>query len=190
MLPDMTCGEKIKRIRKFRGLTQKELGILAGLGEQNANIRIAQYEADSRLPRRDLLDRIAQALNVNPINFYSHVSGCAEDIMQTFFWMEESKRGVIRLFQLVRNPGKVNASSDTAVRYNDTDDWPATPPVGLYFNYYTVDTFMREWLLRQQELDRGEITYDEYFEWKINWPNTCDDGKGREYYIPWRKNRD
>ena len=49
---------------------------------------------------------------------------------------------------------------------------------------------MREWLLRQQELDRGEITYDEYFEWKINWPDTCDDGKGREYYIPWRKNRD
>ena len=25
------------------------------------------------------------------------------------------------------------------------------------------------------ELKSGEITRDEYFEWKINWPYTCDD---------------
>ena len=30
---------------------------------------------------------------------------------------------------------------------------------------------------RQQELHAGEITREEYFEWKINWPSTCDDGK-------------
>ena len=24
------------------------------------------------------------------------------------------------------------------------------------------------------ELKSGEITRDEYFEWKINWPQTCD----------------
>lgn len=186
----MTCGEKIKRIRKFRGLTQKELGILAGLGEQNANIRIAQYEADSRLPRRDLLNRIAQALNVNPINFYSHVSGCAEDIMQTLFWLEESNPGSVNLFQMMPNPGKVNASQDTTVRYNDTDDWPAEPPVGVYFHFSFATGFMKEWLLRQQELRSGKITRDEYFEWKINWPYTCDDGKESKYYIPWQKNED
>ena len=28
--------------------------------------------------------------------------------------------------------------------------------------------------LRQQELDAGEITRDEYFERKLNWPATCD----------------
>ena len=52
----MTTGEKIKRIRIFRGMTQKELGVLAGLGEPNANIRIAQYECDVRIPRAILLD--------------------------------------------------------------------------------------------------------------------------------------
>ena len=31
-------------------------------------------------------------------------------------------------------------------------------PVGIYFNYGLVDEFMREWLLRQQELHAGEIT--------------------------------
>ena len=57
------------------------------------------------------------------------------------------------------------------------------------FQYGLVDEFMREWLFRQQELHAGEITRDEYFEWKLNWPHTCDDSKESEYYIPWRKNK-
>ena len=101
----------------------------------------------------------------------------------------EDSPGSIRLFQLVRNPGKTGASDDTAVRYNDTDDWPAQPPVGIYFNYGLVDEFMREWLLRQQELHAGEITRDEYFEWKLNWPCTCDDSKRFDYYVPWKKEK-
>ena len=112
---------------------------------------------DYRVPKRELLDKIAQALRVDRQNFYTIQPGCAEDFMRTFFWLDEDSPGSIRLFQLVRNPGKTGASDDTAVRYNDTDDWPAQPPVGIYFNYGLVDEFMREWLLRQQELHAGEI---------------------------------
>jgi hypothetical protein len=36
-----------------------------------------------------------------------------------------------------------------------------------------VDEFMREWLMRKQELRNGEITDAEYLEWKLNWPDTC-----------------
>ena len=50
----------------------------------------------------------------------------------------------INLFQLVRNPGKCNASDDTALHYNESDDWPAHPPVGLWFKYGVVDDFIRE----------------------------------------------
>ena len=113
----------------------------------------------------------------------------AEDFMRTFFWLDEDSPGAIRLFQLVRNPGKTGASDDTSVRYNDNDDWPIHPPVGIYFQYGLVDEFMHEWLLRQQELDAGEITRDEYFEWKLNWPYTCDDSKESQYYVTWRKNK-
>ena len=109
--------------------------------------------------------------------------------MRTFFWLDEDSPGAIRLFQLVRNPGRAGVDDDTSVRYNDGDDWPAHPPVGMYFQYGLVDEFMREWLLRQQELHAGEITRDEYLEWKLNWPHTCDDSKESEYYIPWRKNK-
>lgn len=127
----MTVGEKIKFIRNFRGMTQKELGIGIGFDEKGADNRIAQYETNYRVPKKDTLLQIAKVLDVNPLNFISEVSGSAEDIMQTFFWLDEDNPGAINLFQLVRNPGKCNASDDTSVRYNDSDDWPAHPPVAL-----------------------------------------------------------
>ena len=160
----MTVGEKIKKILTFRGITQKELGLAVGFEEKGADNRIAQYETNYRVPKRELLDKIAQALRVDFQNFYTLRPGCAEDFMRTFFWLDEDSPGSIRLFQLVRNPG-------------------------IYFNYGLVDEFMREWLLRQQELHAGEITREEYFEWKINWPCTCDDSKRFDYYVPWRKEK-
>ena len=172
----MTVGDKIKKIRTFRGMTQKELGLAVGFEEKGADNRIAQYETNYRVPKRELLDKIAEALRVDRQNFYTIAPGSAEDFMRTFFWLDEDSPGAIRLFQLVRNPGRAGAADDTA-------------PVGMYFQYGLVDEFMREWLLRQQELHAGEITRDEYFEWKLNWPHTCDDSKESEYYIPWRKNK-
>ena len=102
----MTVGEKIKKIRTFRGMTQKELGLAVGFEEKGADNRIAQYETNYRVPKRELLDKIAQALRVDFQNFYTLRPGCAEDFMRTFFWLDEDSPGSIRLFQLVRNPGK------------------------------------------------------------------------------------
>ena len=39
----MTIGDKIKRIRTFRKMTQAELGAALGWGDKGAN-RLAQYE--------------------------------------------------------------------------------------------------------------------------------------------------
>ena len=158
----MTVGDKIKKIRTFRGMTQKELGLAIGFEEKGADNRIAQYETNYRVPKRELLDKMAEALRVDRQNFYTIAPGSAEDFMRTFFWLDEDSPGAIRLFQLVRNPGRAGAADDTAVRYNDSDDWPAHPPVGMYFQYGLVDEFMREWLFRQQELHAGEITREEY----------------------------
>ena len=58
----MTLGEKIKYLRKFRGMTQKEFGTAIGLDDN----RIAQYETNYRVPKRDLLINMAKALNVDP----------------------------------------------------------------------------------------------------------------------------
>lgn len=59
----MTMGEKIRELRKERGLTQKELGELCG-GISDSNIR--KYETDKQNPKLSTLKKIANALQVAP----------------------------------------------------------------------------------------------------------------------------
>lgn len=40
------------------------------------------------------------------------------------------------------------------------------------------------WQQEAEKLKNGEITLVEYFEWKINWPNTCN---GNKVIKQWRK---
>ena len=187
----MTIGGKIKKIRIFRGMTQRELGVAVGFDEKGADNRIAQYETNYRVPKKELLDKFAKVLRVNRQNFYTDVDGSAEDFMRTFFWMDEDCEGAIRLFQLSRKPGPESKSKELKASYTDNLEWPEKAPVGIFFQYSVVDDFMHEWLMRQQELNRGEITRDEYFEWKLNWPGTCDDVAETEpeSYIPWKKEK-
>lgn len=56
----MTIGEKIKQIRKEKGLTQKELGKISCTSEGT----IRQYEIGKRQPRLEPLRQIAKALGV------------------------------------------------------------------------------------------------------------------------------
>jgi transcriptional regulator with XRE-family HTH domain len=58
----MTVGENIRRIRLERGLTQKQLGKMVGASE--AYIRA--YESGRRNPKPASLEKIANALAVNP----------------------------------------------------------------------------------------------------------------------------
>ena len=59
--------------------------------------------------------------------------------------------------------------------------------MAVSFRYRLLDEFLKEWQLRKKQLREGEITKEEYLEWKLNWPQTAD-GCGR--YEPkkkWRK---
>ena len=57
----MTTGENIRRIRKQRGMTLKQLGDAVGVSE--AYIRA--YEAGRRNPKQQSLEALAAALHVN-----------------------------------------------------------------------------------------------------------------------------
>ena len=59
----MTMGEKIKKLRESRGLTQKKLGELCG-GISDSNIR--KYESNKQNPKLETLKKIAEALQVAP----------------------------------------------------------------------------------------------------------------------------
>ena len=111
----------------------------------------------------------------------------ASELMEILFWIDEFNPGMINLFQSETYPGeKSNSSDDTSIRYHNSDSWPAHPPVGMWFNYGILNDFLKEWTLRKEELKSGKITRDEYFEWKINWPQTCDDCGKREPSKQWR----
>lgn len=186
-------SEKIRIIRQHRGLTQKQLGVALGYGENDADNRIRKYELNIRTPREDVVAKLAAVLRVNRINFISLESGSLENIMQTLFWLEEGNPGLVKLFSLEKNPRKKTAElnsepaeNDVFAKYDDSDYWPAHSPVGVWFNNRQLDDFLREWKLRKDELRAKEITREEYFEWKLNWPFTCDGMENSKSYISWR----
>lgn len=58
----MTIGENIRRIRKEKGITQKELGERLNMTQS----AIGQFENDKTSPKKDTIEKIASALSVKP----------------------------------------------------------------------------------------------------------------------------
>ena len=81
----MTIGERIKRIRIKRGMTQKEFGLALGFPARSADVRIAQYESGIRKPKDDLIAQMAAVLHVNPHAISSVDYGTYIGLMYTFF---------------------------------------------------------------------------------------------------------
>ena len=163
----MNIGEKIKRIRQHRHMTQKELGELVDL---SAN-RIAQYEMGYRVPKKPLLNQIAEALRVSPLALSDGGNGPANDILEQLFWLDEEQPGVIKLVPTERGTARYNANPDLALHYDDNDSWPPRSPVAMWFDDTILDDFLKDWAAVQKKLYAGEITQAEYFEWKIMWPS-------------------
>ena len=61
----MAIGDKIKKIRVKRDMTQKELGLSIGFNEKTADVRMAQYESGTRVPKEAVIVKIAEVLKVN-----------------------------------------------------------------------------------------------------------------------------
>lgn len=66
----MTIGEKIKYLRKQKGVTQTELAQLTGIHQ----VSIAKYEKDKMIPQPEQLEKIVEALNVSPMIFFDDSS--------------------------------------------------------------------------------------------------------------------
>lgn len=87
----MKFGDKIKFFRKKMELTQKQLGMMIGFPESNADVRMAQYESNSRKPsyfvRRSLAEKLGVSLysleapdiDVSNINTTMHTLFALED---------------------------------------------------------------------------------------------------------------
>lgn len=61
----MSFGQRLKRIRNHRDLTMKQLGTKINIPEKQADVRISQYESDHKTPRKDIIEKLANILDVN-----------------------------------------------------------------------------------------------------------------------------
>lgn len=81
----MTIGDKLRRIRTFRGYTQAELGKMVGLSGD----RIRQYENDVRKPKPELLKKFVTALDVHMSAISDINITTFDDIMHILFLLED-----------------------------------------------------------------------------------------------------
>lgn len=90
---DTSLGQRLKFVRKYRCMTQKELGILLGYPENQADIRIAQYENNSRKPKTKTIEKMASVLDVSTAVFSTTICSSREDLLQSLFWLYLAKGG-------------------------------------------------------------------------------------------------
>ncbi len=85
----ITFGRKLKHLRQKNHLTQKELEMALGFPEDSADVRIAQYETDTRKPRDEILVKMAKTLNV-PLDILTvPVLSEPKEYEAASFWMHE-----------------------------------------------------------------------------------------------------
>ena len=85
----MTLGDKIKKYRILRQLTQKELGEKVGFSSKTADSRIRKYKKNIMAPKTEIRNKLADALDadlsaLSDINIQTY-----EDVMHTLFLFEE-----------------------------------------------------------------------------------------------------
>lgn len=85
----MTLGEKIRKYRQLKGLTQKELGEKIGFSSATADSRIRKYESNLMAPKDDIRGRLMEVLDVDASALSDVNIQSAEDIMQVLFLLEE-----------------------------------------------------------------------------------------------------
>lgn len=65
----MTTGERIKAARKKAGMTQAELALKLDIPFQS----ISQWERDIRKPKKETIAKIADALNIHPVELSGEI---------------------------------------------------------------------------------------------------------------------
>ena len=152
-------GDRIRRIRNEKGMSQAELGALIGL---NAD-RIQKYENGARKPKAEMLKQIAGALGVSTLALTDPNTTSYIGAMFAFFELEE----------------KFNMKVATGPQ-------DKVPTITLSANFYDhMYEYMKEWLdeykMTQTQLEMAssdeekETILKAYHNWEWNYPQAISD---------------
>lgn len=92
---------RLRQARQASGLSQKNLGVAAGIDEFSASPRMNQYETGKHTPDYLTLKRIAMVLHVSPSYFYADCDTLAELIR--LFSRLPSRKQLMLVKQLEKN---------------------------------------------------------------------------------------
>lgn len=145
----MAIGKRIKHIRVLRGFTQKELGNAIGFGDKTADVRIAQYESETRIPKEDLLAKIAETLNVSPGALSVPEIDSYTGVMQTLFTLEDTYG-----LKINEIDGELCLTLDKEFRST----------------YVSMLDMLTDWQRESARLKNGKITKQDYDDWRYNYP--------------------
>ena len=143
--------ERIRFFRNLRGMTQKWLGQAVGFPQKSTDIRMAQYESGSRAPKADLVELLADALDVstealNVPNIDSYTG-----LMHTLFALED-----LYGFKIDRLDGEI------CIRINRQNGSTFSKMTGL----------LEPWEEMAQKYRNGEISREEYDQWRYKYPRS------------------
>ena len=145
----MAIGERIHFFRLLRGMTQKYLGTAVGFPERSADVRLAQYETGSRKPKADLTAALAQVLDVSPQALDVPDIDSYIGLMHTLFTLED-----LYGLKITELDGEVCLRLDKSTGST----------------YSTMFDMFHAWQEQAARLERGEITKNEYDQWRYNYP--------------------
>ena len=145
----MAIGKRIRFFRNRKGMTQKQLGELLGFLGKTSDVRMAQYESESRTPKQDLVKEMAHLLDVSPRAITVPEIDSYIGLMHTLFALEDMyglKIGEI--------DGEVCLRLDKSAGTT----------------YTTMFDMFHAWQEQAARLEQGEITEEEYDQWRYKYP--------------------
>lgn len=145
----MAIGERIRFIRNLRGMTQKWLGMAIGFDEKTADVRLAQYESGTRTPKETVTKALAQILEVRPEALTVPDIDTYIGLMHTLFTLED-------VYGLKIN----NLDGEICLTLDKTKGT----------TYATMYDMFHAWQQQAAKLETGEITKEEYDQWRYHYP--------------------
>jgi transcriptional regulator with XRE-family HTH domain len=91
-------AKRLKEARQHAGVSQKQLGIKAGIDDFSASARINQYERGKHMPDLQTLTRLAAVLQVPVPYFYCEDPELAEVIVRFSALGKAQRRRALGLF--------------------------------------------------------------------------------------------
>ena len=142
-------GERLRFFRKLRGLKLKELGLQMGFPEKSADVRMAQYEAETRTPKAELTAALAHVLDVSPQALTVPDIDSDLGLMHTLFTLEDTYG-----LRVEEADGEICLGVD----------------VSQGARAASLREMLRAWREHAAKLEAGEITREEYDRWRYHYP--------------------